>query len=156
MISVECEYVIDISTRREDATHVIGERDMLVIVAFELLTRRVEVPFIGVDDRHRRLKHPFERAQFALMLWIRFGEGDTEGHTAALQAVECGDMIRPQLEVMFHDRAQLCNAMCSEWLALFRSMAREQPASVRTAARFVDRGVGAVGATPRTWHAGPA
>ena len=47
--------------------------------------------------------------QFALMLRIRFGEGDTEGHTAALQAVERGDMIRPQLEVMFHDR-ELCDA----------------------------------------------
>lgn len=68
MIGIKGEDVLDVSFAREHAGHVVSERDFVVIVASELLTRPVEVCPVGVNDRCRRLPDSVESRGRALVI----------------------------------------------------------------------------------------
>jgi predicted transcriptional regulator len=77
-------------------------------------------------------------------LHIRFREGDDDALETALNALDRDETPAPQLEVVFHDPADIHRVTRPNSLELLRAIAQHDPASIRETARLVDRDVSQV------------
>lgn len=77
-------------------------------------------------------------------LHSRFREGDDEAPEEALDALDRGETPEPQLEVVYHDPADVHRVTRPKSLELLRAIVQHEPASIRETARLVDRDVSQV------------
>lgn len=77
-------------------------------------------------------------------LHIRFREGDDEALEEALDALDRGETPEPQLEVVYHDPADVHRVTRPKSLELLRAIVQHDPGSIRETARLVDRDVSQV------------
>ena len=75
------------------------------------------------------------------IMHIRFREGDTERVEQTLDALDRGETPDPYFERVYNDLDELHRITRPKNLELLRTIAREQPSSIRETARFVERDV---------------
>ena len=75
------------------------------------------------------------------VLHIRYGSGDDDRLTEALDALDRGETPEPVFEVVYHDIEDLHRVTRPTNLELLRTIVRREPASIRETARMVDRDV---------------
>lgn len=75
------------------------------------------------------------------IMHIRFGVGNTERVEEALAALDRGEEPTPYFERVYRDVDNLHRVTRPKNLELLRTLASEQPASIRETARLVDRDV---------------
>lgn len=75
------------------------------------------------------------------VLHIRFQRSDDQRVKDTLQALDRGETPAPYFEAVFHEMADLQTITRPTNLTLLRTVAREQPESIRETARLVDRDV---------------
>lgn len=77
-------------------------------------------------------------------LHIRFREGDDGTLEETLDALDRGETPEPQLEVVYHDPADVHRVTRPKSLELLRAIVQHEPGSIRETARIVDRDVSQV------------
>jgi len=77
-------------------------------------------------------------------LHIRFQEGSDDDLEDALAALDRGETPEPQLEVVYHDPADVHRVTRPKSLELLRAIVQHDPASIRETARLVERDVSQV------------
>lgn len=75
------------------------------------------------------------------VLHIRFQRSDEQRVKDTLQALDRGETPDPYFEVVFHELEDLQTVTRPTNLTVLRTVAREQPESIRETARLVDRDV---------------
>lgn len=77
----------------------------------------------------------------ARVMHIRFGEGNEQRVEETLKALDRGEDPEPYFEVVFHDVDELHRVTRPKNLELLRTIARDEPESIRETARLVGRDV---------------
>jgi len=77
-------------------------------------------------------------------LHIRFRAGNDDELADALAALDRGETPEPQLEVVYHDPADVHRVTRPKSLELLRAIVQHEPESIRETARIVDRDVSQV------------
>jgi len=77
-------------------------------------------------------------------LHIRYREGDDGGLEEALDALDRSEKPEPQLEVVYHNPADVHRVTRPKSLELLRAIVQHEPGSIRETARIVDRDVSQV------------
>lgn len=75
------------------------------------------------------------------VLHIRFQRSDEQRVEETLKAIDRGESPEPYFETVFHEMEDLQTVTRPTNLTLLRTIAREQPTSIRETARLVDRDV---------------
>ena len=75
------------------------------------------------------------------VLHIRLQRSDEQRVKGTLQAIDQDETPEPYFEAVFHEMADLQTVTRPTNLTVLRTVAREQPASIRETARLVDRDV---------------
>lgn len=75
------------------------------------------------------------------VMHIRFGEGNEQRVKETLQALDRGEDPESYFEVVFRDVDELHRVTRPKNLELLRTIARDEPESIRETARLVDRDV---------------
>lgn len=75
------------------------------------------------------------------VLHLRFQRSDEQRIEETLKAIDRGDAPTPYFETVFHEIEDLQTVTRPTSLALLRTIAREQPTSIRETARLVERDV---------------
>jgi predicted transcriptional regulator len=75
------------------------------------------------------------------VLHIRFQRSDEDRVEDTLKALDRGETPEPYFEAVFHEMADLQTVTRPTNLTLLRTVARDQPESIRETARLVDRDV---------------
>lgn len=75
------------------------------------------------------------------VLHIRFKRSNSDRIDETLRAIDAGEHPEPYFECTFHDSDQLHQVTRPKNLELLRTIAREEPDSIRETARLVDRDV---------------
>ena len=84
---------------------------------------------------------PDDDADRPRIMHVRFREGDTERVEQTLDALDRGETPDPYFERVYNDPDELHRITRPKNLELLRIIAREEPASIRETARFVERDV---------------
>jgi predicted transcriptional regulator len=74
-------------------------------------------------------------------LHIRFERSDSDRIEETLRAIDAGETPEPYFECTFHDSDQLHQVTRPKNLELLRTIARDEPDSIRETARLVGRDV---------------
>jgi len=75
------------------------------------------------------------------VLHIRFERSDSDRIEETLRAIDAGETPEPYFECTFHDSDQLHQVTRPKNLELLRTIARDEPDSIRETARLVGRDV---------------